>query len=38
MMTACNWFGYLVVGTLYVLVVGCALLVMWALYKCIKED
>lgn len=37
MMSVNDWFGYVIVGTIYVLVVGFALLCMWALYKCIKE-
>lgn len=33
-----EWFGYLVVGSVFFVVMGTALLMMWALYKCIKDD
>jgi hypothetical protein len=36
-MSICDMFGYLVVGSLYVIVMGYALLIMWAIYKSVKE-
>jgi hypothetical protein len=36
-MSMCNWFGYLVIGSLYVVFMSVAVLIIWALYKAIKE-
>lgn len=37
-MSADEFIGYVMVGSLFFVAMGFALLVMWALYKAIKED
>lgn len=35
-MSLCDWFGYLVIGSVYFVAMGCALLVMYALFKAVR--